>query len=214
MTEQKLIPLETTLYENQFALYLTGWRADSRAFTFEFNQRGHQRYIVGEVSATDGSIRHLVDEQSPTFIYYNNNFRYDLNDGKELLWISERDGWRHLYLIDGSNGQIKQQVTKGKWVVRRVDYVDETNRMVYFTASGFNRNEDPYNLHYCRIRLDGTDFVDMTPEAGNHHVTFSADRRYFTDVYSRPDFPPVSLLKRTEDASTVMELQHCDIREL
>lgn len=89
---QKQIPLETALYENQYALYLTGWRSDSRAFTFEFNQRGHQRYIVGEVSATDGSIRHLVDEQSPTFIYYNNNFRYDLNDGKELLWISERDG--------------------------------------------------------------------------------------------------------------------------
>lgn len=211
---QKQIPLETALYENQYALYLTGWRSDSRAFTFEFNQRGHQRYIVGEVSATDGSIRHLVDEQSPTFIYYNNNFRYDLNDGKELLWISERDGWRHLFLVDGSNGQIKQQITKGKWVVRRVDFVDETNRIVYFTASGFNRKEDPYNLHYCRIRLDGTDFVDMTPEAGNHHVTFSADRRYFTDVYSRPDLPPISLLKRAEDASVVLELQHCDVSEL
>lgn len=211
---RKQMALNVTPYENQFYLNLTGWREDSRAFTFEFNQRGHQRYVIGEVSAADGSIRHLVDEQTKTFIYYYNNYRYDLDDGKELLWISERDGWRHLYLIDGMNGQVKQQVTKGEWVVRQVDYVDETNRVVYFTASGFNKGEDPYNLHYCRINLDGTGFTDMTPENGNHRVTFSADRSYFTDVYSRPDLPPVSQLKRTSDASVVAGLQRCDVSAL
>ena len=211
---RKQMALNVTPYENQFYLNLTGWREDSRAFTFEFNQRGHQRYVIGEVSAADGSIRHLVDEQTKTFIYYYNNYRYDLDDGKELLWISERDGWRHLYLIDGTNGQVKQQVTKGEWVVRQVDYVDETNRVVYFTASGFNKGEDPYNLHYCRINLDGTGFTDMTPENGNHRVTFSADRSYFTDVYSRPDLPPVSQLKRTSDVSVVAGLQRCDVSVL
>lgn len=211
---RKQMALNVTPYENQFYLNLTGWREDSRAFTFEFNQRGHQRYVIGEVSAADGSIRHLVDEQTKTFIYYYNNYRYDLDDGKELLWISERDGWRHLYLIDGTNGQVKRQVTKGEWVLRQVDYVDETNRVVYFTASGFNKGEDPYNLHYCRINLDGTGFTDMTPENGNHRVTFSADRSYFTDVYSRPDLPPVSQLKRTSDVSVVAGLQRCDVSAL
>ena len=211
---RKQMALNVTPYENQFYLNLTGWREDSRAFTFEFNQRGHQRYVIGEVSAADGSIRHLVDEQTKTFIYYYNNYRYDLDDGKELLWISERDGWRHLYHIDGTNGQVNQQVTKGEWVVRLVYYVDETNRVVYFTASGFNKGEDPYNLHYCRINLDGTGFTDMTPENGNHRVTFSADRSYFTDVYSRPDLPPVSQLKRTSDASVVAGLQRCDVSAL
>lgn len=211
---RKQMALNVTPYENQFYLNLTGWREDSRAFTFEFNQRGHQRYVIGEVSAADGSIRHLVDEQTKTFIYYYNNYRYDLDDGKELLWISERDGWRHLYLIDGTCGQVKRQVTKGEWVLRQVDYVDETNRVVYFTASGFNKGEDPYNLHYCRINLDGTGFTDMTPENGNHRVTFSADRSYFTDVYSRPDLPPVSQLKRTSDVSVVAGLQRCDVSVL
>ena len=96
---RRQIPLDVEPYANQFSLYLTGWRKDSRAFTFEFNQRGHQRYIVGEVDATDGSIRHLADEQSKTFIHYYQNYRYDLNDGKEMLWSSECDGWRHLYLM-------------------------------------------------------------------------------------------------------------------
>lgn len=181
---RKQMALNVTPYENQFYLNLTGWREDSRAFTFEFNQRGHQRYVIGEVSAADGSIRHLVDEQTKTFIYYYNNYRYDLDDGKELLWISERDGWRHLYLIDGTNGQVKQQVTKGEWVVRQVDYVDETNRVVYFTASGFNKGEDPYNLHYCRINLDGTGFTDMTPENGNHRVTFCRPFLFYRCLFS------------------------------
>ena len=211
---RRQVALDVAPYENQYYLNLTGWRKDSRAFTFEFNQRGHQRYVIGEVNAADGSIRHLVDEQTKTFIYYYNNYRYDLDDGKELLWISERDGWRHLYLIDGTSGQVKRQVTKGEWVLRQVDYVDETNRVVYFTASGFNKGEDPYNLHYCRINLDGTGFTDMTPENGNHRVTFSADRSYFTDVYSRPDLPPVSQLKRTSDASVVAGLQRCDVSAL
>ena len=211
---RKQIPLNVTPYENQYYLNLIGWRDDSRAFTFEFNQRGHQRYIIGEVNAETGSIRPLVDEQVKTFIYYYNNYRHDLNDGKEILWISERDGWRHLYLIDGATASVKQQVTRGEWVVRQVDHVDEANRVVYFTASGFNLGEDPYNLHYCRINLDGTGFTDMTPENGNHRVSFSKDRQFFTDVYSRPDLPPVSQLKRTKDASLVAGLQKCDISRL
>ena len=81
---RKQMALNVTPYENQFYLNLTGWREDSRAFTFEFNQRGHQRYVIGEVSAADGSIRHLVDEQTKTFIYYYNNYRYDLDDGIAL----------------------------------------------------------------------------------------------------------------------------------
>ena len=193
---------------------MTGWREDSRAFTFEFNQRGHQRYIVAEVDAETGGIRSLIDEQSPTFVYYNRNFRYDLEDGKEILWISERDGWRHLYLIDGKNGQVKQQITKGEWVVREVEKVDEENREIWFTASGLKEGEDPYQVHYCRIGMDGTGFVDLTPESANHRVVFSEDRQYMVDRYSRPDFPGGTVIRKGSDGSVVAELPEVDIKEL
>lgn len=213
LSTRKQIPLSTELYANQFSLRLTGWRKDSRAFTFEFNQRGHQRYIVGEVNAQTGKITHLADEQCPTFIYYNNNYRYDLNDGKEMIWCSERDGWRHLYLFD-DKGNIKRQITKGEWVVRKVDYVDEAGQRIYFLASGFNKGEDPYNLHYCRINLDGTGFEDLTPEPANHRISPSKDRSWFVDAYSRPDMPPVSLLRSSSDANLVVELEKGDISDL
>lgn len=207
------IELDATPYANQFSFYITGWRKDSRAFTFEFNQRGHQRYIVGEVNAETGAITHLVDEQANTFIHYYNNYRYDLKDGQEMIWSSERDGWRHLYLFD-NKGNIKHRITKGEWVVRKVDYVDEASGVIYFMASGFNPNEDPYNLHFCRIKTDGTGFEDLTPEAANHRITISKDRTWFVDVYSRPDLPPVSQLKRMADASLVSVLEKADISDL
>lgn len=211
---KKQILLDTQLYENQFSLSLTGWREDSRAFTFEFNQRGHQRYIVGEVNADDGKIIHLADEQSDTFISYINNFRYDLNDGEEMLWLSERDGWRHLYRMDGKTGKIKNQVTHGEWVVRKIIFVDTVQQKVFFMASGLHKKEDPYNQHYCSVNFDGTGFLDLTPENGNHKISLSKDRAYFVDVYSRPDLPPVSVLRKAEEKKPVAILEKCDVTEL
>lgn len=214
MESKKQIPLNTQAYENQYSFFLTGWRNDSRAFTFEFNQRGHQRYIVGEVDAADGSVSHVVDERSETFISYINNYRYDLNDGAETLWLSERDGWRHLYRMDGKTGTVKNQVTRGEWVVRKVVFVDTERQKVFFMASGFNKKEDPYNLHYCSVNFDGTDFQDHTPENGNHKLSFSKDRAYFVDVYSRPNLPPVSLLRKAGEKKAIATLEKCDVSEL
>lgn len=211
--KRKQIPIEAKDYSNQFSLYITGWRKDSRAFTFEFNQRGHQRYIVGEVNAHTGEITHLADEQTKTFVHYYKNYRYDMNDGQEMIWSSERDGWRHLYLYD-NKGNVKRQITKGEWVVRQVEHVDEVGGMIYFLASGFNADEDPYNLHYCRIKIDGTGFENLTPEPANHRIAASKDHTWYVDVYSRPDLPPVSLLKKTSDGSVVLQLEKADIAEL
>lgn len=208
------IPLDTKGYVNQYRLNLTGWREDGRAFTFDYNERGHQRYVVAEVNATTGKISPVVDERSETFIYYNKIYKYDLDDGKEMLWASERDGWRHLYLIEGKTGIVKNQITQGEWVMRDVIHVDEEKGLIYFTASGLYPTEDPYNIHYCRIHISGNGFMDLTPENGSHQVTFSKDRTYFVDVYSRPDLPPISLLKRTSDGGMVMELERCDIGDL
>ncbi len=213
MELKKQIPLETGLYQHQFMLTLDEWRKDSSGFIFSFNQRGHQRYIVAEVNAETGNIMHLADEKSDTFIYYYKVYSHFLESG-ETLWVSERDGWRHIYLLSGETGEVKRQITKGEWVVRDILRVDEEHQLIYFTASGFNEGEDPYNLHYCTIRMDGSGFTDLTPENGNHTAMFSNDYAYFVDTYSRPDLPPVSILKKTSDASTVSVLEKCDISDL
>ena len=214
ITTKKQIPLDTKPYEHQFALFFTGWRDDSRAYTFEFNQRGHQQYIVGEVNAKTGDIRALVDEQLPTFIDYRKKYRYDLEDGKEILWVSERDGWRHLYRIDGQTGEVKNRITAGEWVVREVLHIDEGTQTVFFTASGLYSKEDPYNIHYCKIGFDGRKFKDLTPENANHTFSFSKDRTRFVDTYSRPDLPPISVLREGSTGKIITTLEECDVSDL
>lgn len=209
----KQIKLDTNEYENQFSLYLTGWRKDSRAFSFEFNKRGHQQYIVGEVDALTGKITKIIDEKSSTFIDYCKNFRYDLNDGREIIWLSERDGWKQLYLFNTETREV-HRITNGEWVVRNVLRVDEEKREIFFMASGFNKKEDPYNLHYCKINIDGSDFCDLTPENANHVISFSSDNSRIVDVYSRPDKAPVSVLRDGYTGKIISVLEKCDISDL
>jgi hypothetical protein len=79
----------------------------------------------------------VINEEYKTFFCYpGKRYRYDLQDGKEVVWMSERDGWNHLYLYDGITGTVKNQITSGKWVVRGVEKVDEEKRQIWFLASG------------------------------------------------------------------------------
>ena len=219
----KQIELSQELTPNPFELSTPVWRKDGRAITFEYNERGHQRYRVLEADAETGTVRVVISEEPRTFFYYNSSndtrssgkrFRHDIDDGREVVWMSERDGWNHLYLIDGATGAVKNQITKGQWPVRHVQKVDAAKRQVWFSAGGMRANRDPYLLHYYRIGFDGSGLTAITEEDADHHVTYSDDMTYFVDTYSRVDLPTVSQLRRTSDRSLVAELERANITEL
>ncbi len=215
LESRKQINIDNSLFPNPYELSNFAWRQDGRAFTFEYNQRGHQVYRVIEVDGTTGQARALIDEESPTFFCYSSKkFRYDLNDGREIIWMSERDGWNHLYLYDGQTGQVKNQITKGEWVVRSVERVDEERRQLWFLGSGLYPGQDPYFLHLYRVNLDGSGLECFTEAEANHTVTLSPDLKYYVDLYSRVDMAPVMQLRRVEDKKVVMELEKADISGL
>ncbi|UCH13178.1 MAG: DPP IV N-terminal domain-containing protein [Bacteroidales bacterium] len=215
ISEKKQIPVNTTDFENQYYISNTKWWKDSRGFTFEFNQRGHQVYQVVEVNGSSGDVKVIVDERNKTFIDYSGKrYRHDVNDGKEIIWASERDGWNHLYLIDGETGIAKNQITKGEWVVRGVINVDEKTRQIIFMGSGQNKGEDPYFIHYYKINFDGSGMVDLTPEHANHRATFSRNYNYFVDNYSAVNLPHVTLLRDASDGKILMQIEQADIRDL
>ncbi len=196
---------------NQYSLSRPKWTKDSKAFTFEYNQRGHQKYQVFELHAETGLTRALITEESPTFIDYSGKkYRYDLEN--EIIWASERDGWNHLYLYDRASGQVKNQITKGEWVVRRVVHVNEKERYIIFEGSG--KDTDPYLIHYYKVNLDGTGLVDLTPESANHKAFFNKDHSLFVDSYSRIDLPQITVLRETATGKVIMELEKADISEL
>ena len=210
---KKLWTVDKAMVDNQFALYALDWRQDSHAVSFEYNKRGHQQYSIMELNANTGKTRTVLNETSKTFIDYSGKkFRYDLNDGKEIIWASERDGWNHLYLIDGNNGEVKKQLTKGDWVVRRVLKVDEQQKKIFFTASGMYKDEDPYFIHYYSMNLDGTNLKDLSPELANHEGTFSRDYSYFVDRYSKIDQVPVTVL-RNSAGEVVMDIERSNLNK-
>jgi dipeptidyl aminopeptidase/acylaminoacyl peptidase len=211
---RKEIPVDESLFQNQFSLSEAEWHNDSRGYTVEFNQRGHQEFRVDEIDASTGKVKTIIDETSKTFVCYTYNYRHDLNDGKEIIWKSERDGWQHLYLYDGLTGKVKNQITKGEWIVREVIKVDDEKRQIIFKGAGMNPDEDPYLVHIYRINFDGTGLTELTPEKANHDAVFSSDYKYFVDTYSRVDMPPVSVIRSTADGSVVMELEKADITDL
>jgi dipeptidyl aminopeptidase/acylaminoacyl peptidase len=128
--------------------------------------------------------------------------------------MSERDGWNHLYLYDGATGAVKRQLTKGSWIVRSVIAVDEEKRQIWFSASGMYPGKDPYFVHYYRIGLDGSGLTPLTTADANHVVSFSTDRAYYVDTYSRVDLATVSELRRGADMSLVGQIEAVDITAL
>ena len=207
----KPLKVKTEIY-NFLGMPRLRWRADdNRYFTYEKADRGHQRFRIIEVDAETGNTRNIIDEKTNTFIYEQKIYTEYLEETNEIVWSSEKDGWRHLYLVDAVKGEIKNVITSGDWVVREIDSVDAVKREVWFRASGMNPNEDPYNVHYYRIGLDGKNLVRLTVATGNHSVSFSPDRKYYIDTYSQPAMPHVAELHRTSDGKLITPLEKADI---
>ena len=75
-----------------------------------------------------------------------------------------------------------KQITRGEWVLRGIDRIDEEKRQIWFHAGGRNPGQDPYFLHFYRVNFDGSDLVALTEGNGYHAVDYSPDRRWLIDT--------------------------------
>lgn len=204
------------------------WGEDGRSIYFIEDERGHKVMRLKFGDAATGETRTLIEEKGSTYIEPNlligspPNVRV-LGGGAEIIWFSERDGWAHLYLYDGTTGILKNQITRGPWIVRDILRVDEKRRLVYFIGCGREGGRDPYLRHFYRVKLDGTGLELLTPEDADHAVAdlgpsgwvprFSPSGRYFVDTFSRIDLAPVSTL-RDMNGRLVRELERADVESL
>ncbi len=205
------LEISDELFSNPWSITQIRWASDSSRFTFLYNQRGHQILRLVAVDAATGAATAIIDETSKTFICYSSKtFLRQFDESNEIIWMSERDGWNHLYLIDSQSGEVTNQITKGDWVVRGVEHIDAENRQIWFTAGGIHSGQDPYQVHYCRVNFDGSQLVALTEGNGTHSIEFSPDRAFFVDTYSRVDLPPVSELRQAGDGALVCKLEEGD----
>ncbi len=189
------------------------WSADSKEVAFVSTSRDHKREDMRIADAATGTVRNVLSERAETFFESGQgrvNWRY-LPQTKEVLWYSRKDDWGHLYLHDSASGLQKNRITTGDGNVTQVLRIDEPGRTIFFQGVGKEKGRDPYFRHFYKIGFDGKGQTLLTPEDGDHTVDLSPSGKYFVDAYSKPDTPPVTVLR---DASGKVVVRARDRRHL
>lgn len=190
------------------------WKADGSELAFLSTSRDHKNSKFRIADATTGTVREVFEETVKTQFESGRgaiNWRY-LPASKEILWYSERDNWGHLYLYDSQTGKLKNQITKGDWLVTRLLRVDEKNRLLYFMGCGREAG-NPYFQYLYKIGFDGKGLTLLTPEQGNHSIAFSPSGNHFIDTFSQPNVPAV-MNYRTLAGKLITEVGKTDVSRL
>lgn len=184
------------------SIWFLGWRrATSEAVVMRLSRTGKRLDLFAIEGATGAARLLAVDERPETFVGALDFTTSDwplqvtpLPDESGFLWMSERDGWRHVYHY-GFDGKLKNRVTTGAFPVHRVAHIDLARKQIYVVASADPTR--PYDRHVYRVGLDGTGFTAVTSAPGQHDPAFSSSGDYFVDAYSNLKEPHTVELRRS-----------------
>jgi dipeptidyl-peptidase-4 len=187
------------------------WLADtSDKLYFVRTSRDLHRVDVCVADTGTGKSKVLIAERANVFIDVKQ--LRQINNGAELFWWAERDGWGHYYLYDG-DGKLKNQITSGEFMTDAIVSIDDKARVLYLTGNGKEPNEDPYYDHLYRVNFDGTGMKLLTPGNFSHTAAAPDDGKYFIDTFSRADTAPKTVLLDQQGAP-IADVETADVRRL
>jgi dipeptidyl aminopeptidase/acylaminoacyl peptidase len=194
------------------------WKEAGERLYFVHATRGAKSITLYEADLATGAATPIVGDTMDTHVELNLDIvggrpNWDVvNGGRDILWFSERDGWGHLYRF-GPDGDLKNRITQGPWTFGELLHVDESTDRVIFTARGREAGQIPMFRKLYSVGIDGSGLALIGAEDGDHAVRVTPDGQYLVDAYSRPDVPPVSVLRDTSGRA-VMELEYADVAAL
>ncbi|HWJ28718.1 MAG TPA: DPP IV N-terminal domain-containing protein, partial [Flavisolibacter sp.] len=186
------------------------WLGNNDQFYFTRTSRDLKRIDLCTVDIKSEAVKNLIEESLNTYVEVRRPGL--VNDGKELIEWSERDGWAHFYLYDG-NGHLKNQITSGAFHCEDIVGIDEKKRVLYFTANGKEANEDPYYLHLYRVNFDGSGLKLLNSGNFDHSLNMDDNEQFFVDNFSRVNTVPKSTLYNAEGRK-IMDLETADLSSL
>ncbi|QJD94496.1 prolyl oligopeptidase family serine peptidase [Mucilaginibacter robiniae] len=186
------------------------WLGTNDRFYFYRTGRDLKKIDVCSYNIKTDQVKIQVQERLNTYVEI---VRPGLvNDGKELVEWSERDGWAHFYLYD-DNGNLKNQITSGSFHCDDIVNVDSKNRVLYFTASGREPGQNPYYQHLYRVNLDGSHLQLLTAGNATDVPSVSDDNHYVINTSSRVNTAPKSILYDNA-GHQLMDLETTDLSGL
>ncbi|MCC9166060.1 S9 family peptidase [Pontibacter harenae] len=186
------------------------WLGDKDKFYFTRTSRDLKKIDVCMYEVATDKVIPLINERFNTYVEVQ---RLGLvNSGRELIHWSERDGWGHFYLYDNA-GNLKNQITSGAFHCESIEGIDEKNRVLYFTANGREKGEDPYLMHLYKINFDGSGLTLLNKGNFDNNVSLNDGNRYFVNTASRVNTVPVSSLYDVRGRK-LMDLETADLTRL
>ena len=185
---------------------------DGKRLYFQRYNRTWNQSDICEVDVETGKVRVVIHEKKKPYLDYQMRNVSFLNDGKEILFRSERNGWGHYYLYDTATGNLKNQLTDGTWVAGPVAQIDTVGRKMYFYGYGREKEIDPYYYILYEAHLDRPNALRLlTPENASHEVSISPSCRYLVDSYSTVSQEPVNVV-RNRNGKVIMTLEKPDLQ--
>ncbi|MET1218852.1 MAG: S9 family peptidase [Glaciecola sp.] len=177
--------------ETDIYLPRVNW-ANAQRLTYQWQSRDQKSLELRAYDLPTKTQTVLVKEQAKTWINLHNDLRF-LKNSEQLIWASERDGFKHLYLYN-NDGSLVKQLTSGDWVVTGIDAIDEKAGVVYFSG----RKDTPLESHLYQVSLTQGDITRLTPKGQFNHIAFSADASLFANTFSTINTPPQTGLYRAD----------------
>lgn len=169
------------------------WLAEtSDKLYFARTSRDLHRIDICVADVTSGDTKVLIEERLNTYVEMRSPGL--INNGKELIHWSERDGWAHFYLYDGE-GNLKNQITSGPFHCNSIEGIDAKNQVLYFTANAREKDEDPYYTHLYKVNFNGSGLKLLNKGNFNHSVSMNDSSAFFVNNYSRVNTAPKSELR-------------------
>lgn len=163
------------------------WKPDGSALLVQWMPRSQDQLKIYAVNPSTGDLKDFYTEQQKTWIDLDDNDRISfLKNGKGFILSSDKTGWKHLYYYD-MNGKLVNPVTSGKFTVTNLEYIDEKNNLVYFSARG--RENTARKDFYC-VNMNGSNLKRLTFGEYNHFmINLSPAGTYFITTYSNSETP-------------------------
>ncbi len=166
--------------------YLTNlaWTPDEKSILIAILNREQNHLKMNTYRVIDGAYETtLFEEVNEKYVEPLMPVQF-MKSGEQFLWLSRRDGWNHIYLY-GIDGKLIKQVTNGNWEITEVHAVDESNGLVYFTAT----KDSPLDRHLYSVNIKDGKLQKLTQGEGTHRPAISPDYKYFVDFYSSINVP-------------------------
>ena len=187
----------------------TNWMKSSGQMLASYSERGYLKEYVKLLDVGKGTEDTLIQEISDTGI---DNFEYRLLENEsKLIFLSERSGWRQLYMLDLET-KTTQRLTSDNYYINSIAHIDQDNGWVYYLASGKEKGNNPYHQQLYKVNFKGTEQL-LTPELRHHIVRFSEDGSYFVDNYSTITEPTQTVLRKSKTGKVIAKLTTADVSQ-